>query len=145
MDENLPEDYRIELAKAFVNDLFSKVKKCIDTVSSYARNEAQILPVIHLSQVLCIQLHPHSSLAPLCNFVCHPCPTPPPTRQALERTGPDPNSSDVARRPAAAAACDHLLGPACQDLGAGAGPFGPAGRGETRNDYKGPAWGPGTA
>jgi hypothetical protein len=77
MDENLPEDYRIELAKAFVNDLFSKVKKCIDTVSSYARNEAQILPVIHLSQVLCIQLHPHSSLAPLCNFVCHPFPARP--------------------------------------------------------------------
>ncbi len=27
MDENLPEEYRIELAKAFVNDLFSKVGK----------------------------------------------------------------------------------------------------------------------
>ena len=25
MDENLPEEYRIELAKAFVNDLFAKV------------------------------------------------------------------------------------------------------------------------
>ncbi len=28
MDENLPEEYRIELAKAFVNDLFAKVKPC---------------------------------------------------------------------------------------------------------------------
>jgi hypothetical protein len=27
MDENLPEEYRIELAKAFVNDLFTKVGK----------------------------------------------------------------------------------------------------------------------
>ncbi len=27
MDENLPEEYRIELAKAFVNDLFAKVGK----------------------------------------------------------------------------------------------------------------------
>ncbi len=27
MDENLPEEYRIELAKAFVNDLFNKVGK----------------------------------------------------------------------------------------------------------------------
>ena len=27
MDENLPEEYRIELAKAFVNDLFSKVRR----------------------------------------------------------------------------------------------------------------------
>jgi hypothetical protein len=26
MDENLPEEYRLELAKAFVNDLFTKVK-----------------------------------------------------------------------------------------------------------------------
>ncbi len=30
MDENLPEEYRIELAKAFVNDLFSKVGQDAD-------------------------------------------------------------------------------------------------------------------
>jgi hypothetical protein len=29
MDENLPEEYRIELAKAFVNDLFAKVRLCV--------------------------------------------------------------------------------------------------------------------
>ena len=30
MDENLPEEYRIELAKAFVNDLFAKVGKYVE-------------------------------------------------------------------------------------------------------------------
>jgi hypothetical protein len=35
MDENLPEEYRIELAKAFVNDLFSKVASDVASIVGF--------------------------------------------------------------------------------------------------------------